>query len=506
MVKRYAGLYYNGIEVRIKSLTITNRLYKYGIDITNATLQTYAYNLGISKSVSEMIQMEKQQLRVLSILQQSKVSWGDLSNTINSPSNMIRKFNTNIKETGMVLGQIFIPVLQKVMPVVNGTTIAIKRMLVGIASLMGVKIDFDAFGQNGYKDTTDGLEDIANGYDDVAKAADKTQKGVRGFDELNNISTGENKSSASAGTGDTIDLTDEIVKATEEYEKVWNDAFDKMENKAEVWADKITKALSPVKSIFKNFVAGDFFAAGQDTSSLVSGLFNWVADAIDNVPWFTIGRNVGKYLAGLDWTEILKSAAKVLWEGFKGALEFYAGMFTAAPLETVVVSFMAMPGLLKAITASKFVTGVKKLWSNFKAFGTVVNNTALALSGDAAAPATLATMFPNLSSKVTAVKTAFTNLATSIQNKGLWRGINDSITSLRNKLTGFQKGLIGVASTAIEFTVLKDAFNDLTVGSDNMLLSIGKIAGVSWCNVSCFRTGRHCNSRNNWRGCSYKRN
>jgi hypothetical protein len=472
---------YTSVATNIQSGLIgqSRALYKYGIDITNATLQTYAYNLGIEKSVSEMTQMEKQQLRVLSILQQSKVSWGDLSNTINSPSNMIRQFNTNIKETGMVLGQIFIPVLQKVMPVVNGTTIAIKRMLVGVASLMGVKIDFDAFGQNGYQDTSDGLEDIANGYDNVAKAADKAQKGVRGFDELNVISTGTDTSKSTGVSGDTIDLTDEIVKATEEYEKVWNDAFDKMENKAEAWADRIVSALSPVKKIFKDFSIGDFFAAGQDTSALVSSMFNWFADAIDNVPWFTIGRNVGKYLAGLDWTEILKSAAKVLWEGFKGALEFYAGMFTAAPLETAVVSFMAMPGLLKAITASKFVTGVKKLWSNFKAFGTVVNNTALALSGDAAATATLATMFPNLSSKVTAVKTAFTNLATSIQNKGLWRGINDSITSLRSNLTGFQKGLIGVASTAIEFTVLKDAFNDLTVGSDNMLLSIGKIAGVS---------------------------
>lgn len=241
MVKRYAGLYCNGIEVRIKSLAITKRLYKYGIDITNATLQTYAYNLGITKSVSEMTQMEKQQLRVLSILQQSKVSWGDLSNTINSPSNMIRQFNTNVEESGMVLGQIFIPVLQKVMPVVNGVTIAIKRMLVSFATLMGVKIDFDAFGQNGYQDTTDGLEDMANGYDDVADAAKNAQKGVRGFDELNNISTGTSKSGTFAGTGDTIDLTNQIVKATEEYEKVWNEAFDKMENKSEKWAKKIQK-------------------------------------------------------------------------------------------------------------------------------------------------------------------------------------------------------------------------------------------------------------------------
>lgn len=472
---------YTSVATNIQSGLIgqSRALYKYGIDITNATLQTYAYNLGVEKSISEMTQMEKQQLRVLAILDQSKVSWGDLSNTINSPSNMIRQFNTNIKETGMVLGQIFIPVLQKVMPVVNGVTIAIKRMLVSFATLMGVKIDFDAFGQNGYQNTTDGLEDMADGYDDVADAAKNAQKGVRGFDELNNISTGKNKSGASTGTGDTIDLTDEIVKATEEYEKVWNDAFDKMENKAEAWADRIVSALSPVKKIFKDFSIGDFFAAGQDTSALVSSMFNWFADAIDNVPWFTIGKNVGSYLAGLDWTEILKSAAKVLWQGFKGALEFYAGMLVSAPLETVAISFMAMPGLLKAITASKFVTGVGKLWKKFTLLGSGAEAAAAALSGNTAAASAFAFMFPTLTDKITAVKGAFANFATSVQNKGLWGSINGSITTVRNNLTGFQKGIIGVASTAIEFTVLKDAFNELTIGSDNVLGSIGKIAGTS---------------------------
>jgi hypothetical protein len=55
-------------------------LYKYGIDITNATLQTKAYELGIEKAVSEMSQAEKQQLRLLLILEGSKVAWGDLAN------------------------------------------------------------------------------------------------------------------------------------------------------------------------------------------------------------------------------------------------------------------------------------------------------------------------------------------------------------------------------------------------------------------------------------------
>lgn len=55
-------------------------LYKYGIDITNATLQTYAYGLGVEKAVSEMTQAEKMQLRMIAILDQSKIAWGDQAN------------------------------------------------------------------------------------------------------------------------------------------------------------------------------------------------------------------------------------------------------------------------------------------------------------------------------------------------------------------------------------------------------------------------------------------
>lgn len=344
MIKRYAGLHHNGVEVQIKSCTVTNRLYKYGIDITNATLQTYAYNLGIEKSVSEMTQMEKQQLRVLSILQQSKVSWGDLSNTINSPSNMIRQFNTNIKETGMVLGQIFIPVLQKVMPVVNGTTIAIKRMLVSVASLMGVKIDFDAFGQNGYKDTTDGLEDIANGYDDVAKAADKAQKGVRGFDELNVINTGTDTSKSTGVSGDTIDLTDEIVKATEEYEKVWNDAFDKMENKAEAWADKVQGFFERMFKPFKTW------GSKIDWKKLKNG-FNSVLDFTKK---FVVGTGTGF----LDFIEGLSDYGAPLINGLADAIGLlFTAMGKASP-QTFTAIGGAIGGFLTAFLLYKGATTV----------------------------------------------------------------------------------------------------------------------------------------------------
>lgn len=319
-------------------------LYKYGIDITNATLATYAYNLGISKSVSEMTQMEKQQLRVLAILDQSKVSWGDLANTINSPSNMLRQFSNNMKEVGMVAGQLFIPILSKVMPVVNGVTIVIKRLLVGLASLMGVKIDFESFGQSGYKDTSDGLEDISNGYQDVADSAKKATLSLMGFDEINKLQddTSSSKGSSGGGGGSTIDLTDDIAKAAAEYEAAWNKAFANMENSAVAWADRIEKALEPVKQIFKDFAIGDFYAAGQDTSKLVSGIFNWFADAIDKVDWYGIGRNMGDYLAGIDWGEVLSSVGKAIWEAIKAAIEMWQGMFQSAPVETTIMSVLGV--------------------------------------------------------------------------------------------------------------------------------------------------------------------
>lgn len=256
---------------------------------------------------------------------------------------MLRQFSNNMKEVGMVAGQLFIPILSKVMPVVNGVTIAIKRLLVNLASLMGVKIDFESFGQSGYKDTSDGLEDISDGYQDVADSAKKATLSLMGFDEINKLQDDTSSSkSSSGGGGSTIDLTDDIAKAAADYEAAWNKAFANMENSAVAWADKIEKALEPVRKIFKDFAIGDFYAAGQDTSNLVAGIFNWFADAIDKVDWYGIGRKMGDYLAGIDWVEVLSSVGRAIWEAIKAAIEIWQGLFQSAPVETTIMSVLGV--------------------------------------------------------------------------------------------------------------------------------------------------------------------
>lgn len=328
-------------------------LYKYGIDITNATLQTYAYKYGIEKAVSEMSQAEKQQLRFLAILDQSRVSWGDLANTINTPNNMIRQFTNNVKEAGMVLGQLFIPVLQKVLPVINGVVIAIKRLLVSLANLLGIRIDFSSFNQNvsGYNED---LEDTADALDKVGTSAKNAQSGIRAFDKLKVISIPKSSGSGSGAGGAGIDLTKEIMDATAEYEKVWQEAFDKMQNTALGWADKIEKLLDPVKKLFKDFFNGDFFEAGQDLSGIVTGIFNWMSDAIASVDWYQIGQNIGQFLAGIDWTAVFTSAGNFIGQAITAAIDLWKGSFDAAPIETTIITAI---GLLKFTGVGDIIWG-----------------------------------------------------------------------------------------------------------------------------------------------------
>lgn len=446
-------------------------LYKYGIDITNATLQTYAYELGVEKAVSEMTQAEKMQLRMIAILDQSRVSWGDQANTINSLSNSIRQFKNNISEAGQILGQLFVPILSKVMPIVNGLTIAIKRLMVSVAGLLGIKLDLSEFGQgsSGLEDDIDGITDA---YDDATAAAKKFSTTTLGIDELNINSPQTDTSSGTTGSvGGGLDLTDEILKATSEYEKAWKEAYDRMESKAIAFADRIEKALEPIKQIFEDIAIGDWFAVGQDTSNLVSGIFDFFAKAIDDVDWYGIGTKIGDFFAGINWLDVFRSAVNLMWQGLKGAFELAIGIFDSAPLETSLISLATMPKLLKVITANKYVKGFNNLANAIKlaTFG---------LAGNKDSTKLLIKQYPKLGKVVDVSRKAFANFRFGIENGNWLTGLNEGISTIRNNLTGLQKGAITAIAGFAEFRIVKTSFEDIVRGSENVVDSIAKI-GVS---------------------------
>ena len=353
-------------------------LYKYGIDITQATLEQYAFNEGLTKSVSKMTQAEKAQLRLLAILDQSKVAWGDLANTINSPSNQLRQLKNNMKEIGVVAGQLMIPMVTRTLTVLNGLSIAIKRLLVDIAQILGISLNLDDFG-SGFSDS---LDEDTEALEDFDKTLKETKKGIREFDELKVI--GGSKDDSLTGIADEIDLTQQILEATAEYEKVWDEAYEKMKSKAEEIAGLIGLALEPIKKIVEDFAIGDFFTAGQDISKLVASIFNFVADAINEVDWKEIGKKVGEFFKGIDWKAMFTGLGNLIGSAIQAILNLWKGSFDVSPFETTLVTAllaMKYTGLGSALT-SNVATAIGKAFKehDFKSKLTKAGLGAIAMS------------------------------------------------------------------------------------------------------------------------------
>ena len=233
-------------------------LYKYGLDITNATLEQYALAEGVKKSVIEMTQSEKMQLRLLAILDQSQVAWGDLANTVNSVANQYRITEQQLKNLGQTIGNLFLPIVEKVLPFVNGLSIAVNNLLTSFG--------FQIYGDSWLKDlqngisggiVQDGLEDMGDSANSTTTAINKLKKSIRAFDELNVISSSSLSFGSTEAVFDepkgTIDLTESITTALKDYETVWNKALANAENKASEIAKTIQKNLEGIVSVFYDF-------------------------------------------------------------------------------------------------------------------------------------------------------------------------------------------------------------------------------------------------------------
>lgn len=443
-------------------------LYKYGIDITNTTLQQYALANGVNKSVSEMSQSEKMQLRMLAILDQSRVSWGDLAKTINSPSNQLRLLNNNFKALARTVGNMFLPVVAKVLPYVNGLVIAIRRLFEWTASMLGINLkDVIKDSGVGSTDVFDGLEEDANdantAVDNIGDSADKSSDSVKklakqlmGFDELNVINTNDTGSSSkndknSSGDSAPIDLTKQLSDALADYENVWNKAYNKMTSDAEKFADKLTK-------LFKNaWKSGN----GSDIGTAIA---KWINKGIDWVNKHT-GQfaNGCKKIANILATSVNGFVRKLKWSGLGKAI----GNSMKAVIEAETHFFDTVNWL-------NLGKGIAKSLNAWIATGVIQS------------------LFRNTASKLrAAIELAFGAITTFKFDKlgtAIGQGINDFFKKMNKKnkqtgLNGWQElaasisdGIKGIATTIT--TALA------TVNWENVGQSIADfITGIDWAGV-----------------------
>lgn len=174
-------------------------LRRLGYDLSVARLQQEALNLGITKSVSAMTQAEKAQLRYYAMMTQVTQVQGDMARTLENPTNMLRVLKAQLEQVARAIGNLFIPILTKVLPVLIAFAKALREIIAAIAALFGVTLKEPEW-ENGFSNAAMGSGDIADNLSDAANSAKELKRYLAGFDELN-VLPDQTKSAAGGGLG-----------------------------------------------------------------------------------------------------------------------------------------------------------------------------------------------------------------------------------------------------------------------------------------------------------------
>lgn len=303
----------------------TETLKQYGVVMTEANLQQYAYQQGIKKTLSDMSQAEKVQLRYNYVMEQTSLAAGDFAKTSDSWANQTRILSEQFKELLSILGSGLIQVLT---PVVQGLNTVLSK-LIEVANAIGT-IMSKLLGLNSVKLSSSGQSaadgfaaatDNVKGYTDAVNKADKANKGsVASFDDLTML---QSKSASGSGADLSFgatgmqDFTTEAVKGEE--------AVDELSN---VFLDFIS-AISPVTDALKAlWDEGLSLLAGFSCQALIDfyneflvPLGKW-AFGTENKGFTRLINIINDDLKRIDWNGISKNL-KDFWK----AIEPYAENF-----------------------------------------------------------------------------------------------------------------------------------------------------------------------------------
>ncbi len=199
-------------------------LKKYGVIMTEANLQQFALEKGITKKIQKMTQAEQVQLRYNYVMAKTAISQGDFARTSESWANSTRvlteEFKVLLGTVGNGLMQLFIPGLR----VIN----SILSSMVGLANTVG-SIFSDIFGtskniytvaQNTGKATDSAADGISNIGDTVDEASKSINKNIAPFDELNQISSDLADSTGQIDLGGVSNGLETVTETTDGSNKL----------------------------------------------------------------------------------------------------------------------------------------------------------------------------------------------------------------------------------------------------------------------------------------------
>ena len=118
------------------------------------------------------------------------------------------------------------------------------------------------------------------------------------------------------------------------------------------WKNFGTSLAAGLNSFFMNF---DFKLLADTVNVWAEGLLDTLIEFVQDADWAYFGYKLGEFITGIDFTGILQRVGKLIWEAINAAVKFYIGLFSAAPIETAIITaltLMKFTGVTESIVAS----------------------------------------------------------------------------------------------------------------------------------------------------------
>lgn len=277
----------------------TETLKTYGIVMTEANLQAYAYTQGINKKLSAMSQAEKVQLRYNYVLQQTALAQGDFAKTSGSWANQTRILSEQWKEFSGTIGTIFMNVLLPAVQSLNKVMLHLNAIaqsaLESLAAIFDWELDTSNSITSAITESVEAQNALTDATEATAKANEKTLAGFDKINKLNDNSAGSSSaiSSGSAGTAESMsvevnttsaekkltDFQQKIKEFVASFKLTFNDVFIDWENlNGEQIAEKIIAGLGAIVGAVVGFSLGG--VPGAIIGSIIGVTFGLVVDSI----------------------------------------------------------------------------------------------------------------------------------------------------------------------------------------------------------------------------------
>lgn len=188
-------------DIKLKSVFTgeTETLKDLGIVMTQANLEAYALNQGITKSISSMSQAELVTLRYNFVLDQLSMASGDFVRTQDSWANQTRILSMQWQEfmgiIGQALTQVLLPVVQVLNTVISRLINMANSLKTAISSLFGgtgsTQLEQENQNISGISSGISGAVENQEALTNATKETNKEQaKSIASFDEINKLSSG----------------------------------------------------------------------------------------------------------------------------------------------------------------------------------------------------------------------------------------------------------------------------------------------------------------------------